>query len=141
MEAASRDSPVAKTEKPETMTSTQHANVNDLLPLDKQAALTQLGGDTELLSEIMDLFLDTLPDILGEIKEAVTSKDSNRLQAAAHSLKGAASNICAEPTRAKAEALEEFGKSGQLDLMEPTFRELEVCIEKLKVSTETPHKK
>ena len=81
-------------------------------PIDIEKALTQLAGDRELFDEALGTFLDTMAGIVGELQSAASSADAPRLELAAHSLKGAASNICAEPVRQIAQRLEQMGKRG-----------------------------
>jgi two-component system, sensor histidine kinase and response regulator len=67
--------------------------------IDIEKALSQLDGDRELLHEVVNLFVETAPALLEDLRSAALTGDGRELQAAAHSLKGAASNICAEPVR------------------------------------------
>ena len=63
--------------------------------------------------------------MLGDIQSAVASADSEKLRVAAHSLKGAASNICAEPVRSTAARLEIMGKSSDFKEVESSLADLE----------------
>jgi len=100
-------------------------------PLDIQRALKQLGGDRELFDEVLAVFLDELPQLAGELQSAVSNADAERLHAAAHSLKGAASNICAEPTRCVAQELEKRGRQGELQEADELLEELRQHLDRL----------
>jgi signal transduction histidine kinase/CheY-like chemotaxis protein len=78
----------------------------DHRPMDIERALNQLGRDPDLLREVLATFIQTLPSLITELQTAYAAADAPGLGAAAHSLKGAASNICAEPVRAIAQQLE-----------------------------------
>ena len=69
------------------------------VPINLQQAMANLSGDRVLFDEVLTVFLDSIPGLLGELREVCTKLDLNRLHAIAHSLKGSASSICAEPTR------------------------------------------
>lgn len=101
-------------------------------PIDLQQALTNLGGDRELFDEVLAVFLDSIPGLLGELREACTNTDSKRLYIAAHSLKGSASNICAEPTRRIAAQLEEVGTQYEVISASSLLSELEKQLDRLR---------
>jgi len=84
-------------------------------------ALGQLDGDRELLAEVIDIFVETIPELMDELQSAISSNDAVKLQGAAHSLKGAASNICAEHVRFTAQQLEVMGQQSD-------FKEVEVVM-------------
>ncbi|MGE5567885.1 MAG: Hpt domain-containing protein [Rhodospirillales bacterium] len=81
---------------------------------DVAGLLDRLGGDWEFLKEIAGVFLDDCPRLLAEIHKAVLSHDSERLEHAAHALKGAVSNFGAESARRAAFQLEELGRAKNL---------------------------
>lgn len=79
--------------------------------LDKTAILDRVGGDTELLGEIVALFLDDYPRLLSEIRDAFQQGDAERLEKSAHTLKGSVSNFAAEAAVQAALKLETIGRS------------------------------
>jgi HPt (histidine-containing phosphotransfer) domain-containing protein len=60
---------------------------------DPRPALQRLGGDTALLAELAQLFLQTGPEMMTQVEQAVGSGDCGSIHAAAHTLKGSASNF------------------------------------------------
>jgi len=94
------------------------------LPMLVEQALNQVEQDRELLSEVVEIFVDTAPDLLNDLKRAATDADAEALRKAAHSLKGAAANICAEPMRATAFDLEQMGQDGALSDVEHKVTQL-----------------
>src|SRR6267154_3151213 len=80
-----------------------------------------LDGDTELFGELVKLFMSESVDLLNQIREAIEQHDANRLERAAHSLKGSAAAFCGESTRAVAQELETIGASGDLDQADKLF--------------------
>ncbi|MBI4719392.1 MAG: response regulator [Planctomycetes bacterium] len=105
-------------------------------PLDLEKALDQLGRDRALFDEVVATILTTTPGLLAELREAGAGRDAVKLRNVAHSLKGAASNICAEPTRAVAQRMEEMGKAGDLTQIEASLVEIEGHVERLRAYVE-----
>lgn len=77
-------------------------------PLIDPAALESLRalGDESFLQEIIDIFLDDTPTRITELRTSLASGDQGTFARAAHSIKGSASNLGAEPLRAAAATLE-----------------------------------
>jgi len=82
--------------------------------VDRAALLSRLEGDASLLSEIVDLFLETAPRLMRDLKQALASKDPGRLERAAHTLKGAVANFGARPAFEAAFKMEQHGQRGDL---------------------------
>jgi len=100
-------------------------------PIDIEQALENLAGDRELLMEVLDTFMETMPKILKDLHNAVSNKDASRLAAAAHSLKGAAANVCAEPIRRSARQLEERGWCNELQDVDRLLADLHKHVDRL----------
>ena len=71
-------------------------------------------GDPELLIEIVNLFLETYPQLLSDVENAISLKDAAGLCRAAHTLKGAVANFGALALVKQAGELEAMGKDGDL---------------------------
>ena len=82
--------------------------------IDKAALWTQMGGDVELLKEIVELFLADCPKMLSKVREAVNRNDAKGLEEAAHRLKGSVSNFVAKAAVEAALRLEEMGHARDL---------------------------
>jgi signal transduction histidine kinase/DNA-binding response OmpR family regulator len=94
--------------------------------VDRSAILAQVDGDTELLAELVDLFLDTYPSLLGEIRQGIRDQVPSRVSEAAHSLKGALGNFWPTAGMDLVLTLELMGRDGNLSLAEEKLRELEI---------------
>lgn len=86
----------------------------DATSLDRDALLNRVSHDVELLRELAGLFKEDAPRLLTEIREAIGNGDANRIERAAHSLKGTAGNFGAYQTAAAAGRIEVFGKNGDV---------------------------
>lgn len=92
--------------------------------LDREVALSRVGGDMELLQEIAQLFLDDSARMLADIESAVQARDAKNLDRSAHTLKGCVLNFGAQRLYEAALALERMGRNGQLRDVDPAFRSL-----------------
>ena len=92
--------------------------------VDRSALLARLGGDEELLRDVVRLFLVDCPARLAAIKSAIEGRDADRVRTEAHALKGAASNMSAPEIVEAARALERMGAEGKLDAADGALRQL-----------------
>jgi len=82
--------------------------------LDYKTMMEQLDDDTELLTELTELFLGAYPQEIRSLRAAVERNDSQGVTQAAHSLKGMVSNFRADCVAATALQLEILGREAQL---------------------------
>jgi HPt (histidine-containing phosphotransfer) domain-containing protein len=94
--------------------------------LDADAVLDRVGGDEELLREIIAIFLEEYPLLMAEIRVAVSRSDRANLERAAHSLKGAVSNFGARTATDLARDLEAVGRTGELGGLAPIVSKLDL---------------
>jgi HPt (histidine-containing phosphotransfer) domain-containing protein len=94
--------------------------------VDREQLLMRLGGDEELLIEVVDLFLVDCPVRLSAIKTAVDARDAEGIRKAAHALKGAAGNLSAARLVAATQTLERIGADGRLEATQAAWRLLAV---------------
>jgi HPt (histidine-containing phosphotransfer) domain-containing protein len=83
--------------------------------LDLQGTLENLGGDPELLHELVDFFLEMAPQQVEDLATVVAAGDVAQVDLHAHSLKGGAANVGAVRVSAAARELEMLAKSGSLE--------------------------
>lgn len=77
------------------------------------AALERLGGDRELLYEVMELVVQEIPNRIEEANEGLASQDMPLLRRAVHSLKNSAENVGAKPASAQALEVEKTLRIGE----------------------------
>ena len=102
--------------------------------LDWPAAVQRVGGRTELLREMVHLFLKECDKRLPEIREANRTGDALPLRRAAHSLKGSADWFGAHVAVAAALRLDMMGKEGCLTDADEALAVLEHEIGRLKLA-------
>ncbi len=93
--------------------------------LENLKALNPDDGDG-FLRELVEIFLSDTPARIVEMKTALSAGDGITFTRAAHSIKGSASNLGAEPLRAISEKLEHRSKTEGMNGIEPLVSELEV---------------
>ena len=107
-------------------------------------ALDFVGGDKELLLELIELFLHRNTHMLNAIATAIAARDPLALRDAAHAYKGAINHFAAEDARQAAYQLEMDGKNMRLVDVEQKFGKLKetvaVLIEKLAQYLKTEQK-
>ncbi len=91
---------------------------------ERDAVLERLGGDSQLLSEVIQRFLVDCPLRLAAIKSAVETRNADALCREAHALKGAAGNLSAVTLFETAEILEQLGREQRFDAAEAACRKL-----------------
>jgi HPt (histidine-containing phosphotransfer) domain-containing protein len=83
-------------------------------PIDLTAALERVDGDTELLSEIVELFLQDMAALTADIRTAVQNADAGHIMRAAHRLKGSVATLAANGAADAALRLEIMGRTGDV---------------------------
>ena len=92
----------------------------------------QVGFDSELMVEIIDLFLTESDKQLLDMRNALQSGDLLTVSRVAHSLKGSLGSLYATQAAARAQNLEQAGKAGNTEVSSRTFLLLEESLQALK---------
>ena len=100
------------------------AESNPAQTFDRAELMDRLGGDAELLTEVIHLFLEDCPQRLADIKSAVDLRDPELIRSTAHALKGAAGTLAAHGVFEAAHALEQMGAVAQLEPIEAAWMKL-----------------
>lgn len=89
--------------------------------------LQHIGGDQDLLVQLVDLFLERQADIMmSQIRQALSLGDAATVERAAHTLKGTAGNLCAPAVALAAGRLEAVGRLGTLHAAPAVYAHLEM---------------
>ena len=99
---------------------------------DMTEALENVGGDMDLLKEIIEIFLEDFPKQMKEIQEGIDKGDAHVVERAAHSLKGSVANFAAKRAHEAAYRLEVLGREVNLGEANEALADLEKEIEGLK---------
>ncbi len=121
-----------------TESSAEGAQVEaQLRQLDESLALSRVGGDVDLLKEVIGLFLDDYPGTFEKIKSAVSASDATALEHHAHSLKGSVSTFGAGRAFEAAFELEKQGRNKDLRGASEGLSQLEQALEALRPELES----
>jgi two-component system, sensor histidine kinase and response regulator len=93
--------------------------------IDWSQGLARVEGDRELFRELLGLFAQETPTLLGRIRQAVAQKDAQGIAQGVHTLKGSVSNFGAAQAVRAAVRLEQLSQANTLDDAEEAFNELE----------------
>ena len=94
-------------------------------------ALEQVGGDMEVLNDLIELFYVESPKLMTEIRTTLAAGDSVALRRAAHTLKGTAAVFAAKRTVTSALRLELMARAGELESAPEALQTLEADIKQL----------
>lgn len=93
--------------------------------------------DKEIVSEIIEIFIDEYPDRIENIAKSLESNDFSQLKFHAHSIKGVIANFAAPEAQETAKLLENKGAEGIEEGTQELFEKLklltEAMLEELKV--------
>ena len=90
-------------------------------------ALERVEGDTDLLREMIDIFLEECPRMLADVEHAVAASDPKALHHAAHALKGSVSNFAAPGAATASFTLEKMGRQQKLTQAAAALTTLKMC--------------
>ena len=105
------------------------SSVKDTRPaiVDIEAALKFIGGDRDVLKEVVYVFLnEDYPEQLKRLRDGIGQHDARTVKAAAHSIKGAVRSLGGTAPGDIAFKLEEMGRNNDLTKAEAAVQELEL---------------
>ncbi len=101
--------------------------------VDFKTALQTVGGDKDILKEVLKVFLEEdSPKLLQNIAEAIRQHDGKAIKAEAHGMKGAVAALGGKTTAAAAARLEAAGLSGDMAASQTIFDEMCAELERFK---------
>ena len=105
--------------------------------VDWNQALETVGGDKDLLVEIISVFLAEQNNMLGEVETAIREQDAKELRRSAHALKGALNHLGSAAVAQIAAELERNGEQNELGKSERVLEDLQTKLEYLTVEFKT----
>ncbi|MBN2169698.1 MAG: PAS domain S-box protein [Candidatus Krumholzibacteriota bacterium] len=94
--------------------------------------LDRLGGDEELLEELVAFFITETPNQVEALRQAILEGDREAVTRLAHTLKGSSANVGAAQVRRIAAVMEADGREDRLGGMTARLRELEKALERFR---------
>jgi len=91
----------------------------------RRELLKRVDGDMELLQDLVDVFLEELPQRLEALRAALDQDDLEGLHEKAHSIKGSVSNFAAAAAFEAASQVNDLARSGTRDGLKQAIDVLE----------------
>ena len=104
-----------------------------------QEALTRLGGDENLVQDVLCIFLDQSPGLFAGLRQGVLAGDSAMVEKTAHSLKGELSYLGVPSLVENMRALEQHGRNTQMEAARALLPEVERQMEALTSAIRRSH--
>jgi two-component system, sensor histidine kinase and response regulator len=104
---------------------------NSSFLVDWSMALETVGGDRNLLKDLINIFIAESDKMLNDISKAIQSRNAKELRRAAHAVKGALRHLGAQVVSEPAVELEKMGEDERFDDAEPLVNTLRDKVEQL----------
>ena len=91
-------------------------------------------GSERLLRKVAALFLENAPSLFTEMKTAIETSDSDKLQRSAHTLVSSLAYLSAKSATNAALSLEDIGRSNELENAESAYHNLNTESERLRAA-------
>ena len=113
--------------------------------IDRGKLMNQIGGNSELLLELIQMLLDLGPNMLDQVGESIKRVSSDDLEKTAHALKGSVGNFAADSVFQAALSLEMMGRNNDLsqandayNLLKKEMKNLFLELQTLKTELKNP---
>ena len=100
-----------------------------VISFDKNDAINQLGLDEDTIDMLLENFFLTLDSDMGNLQDAINSKDSGKIVQAAHYLKGSCANLVIKDASEILQYIESEAHNGKVDF---SLEKLSIVLEKVK---------
>ena len=92
--------------------------------IDRESLMALVGGNPDLIRELVGLYFSNLPKHLDQIREGIEASDPKAVRFGAHALKGMSLNLTARAVADTALALEKLARAGDLTGADDLFQQL-----------------
>jgi HPt (histidine-containing phosphotransfer) domain-containing protein len=100
--------------------------------VDRCTLLDRFAGDSQLLGELVEIYLSQSPSLVTTAQRALQEKNGPELARLAHTIKGSAGNFNARATMRAAERLEGFAEAGDFLRARGALSALQAEMERLR---------
>ncbi len=100
--------------------------------IDLEKALEMVGGDKELLDQLLDMFIKDFPEKIKKLEEAAEENNFSVLREEAHSLKGASGNLGLIKIYEISKQIEAMAKENKAEGIKEKISQLKEQLEKLR---------
>jgi HPt (histidine-containing phosphotransfer) domain-containing protein len=99
-----------------------------MIALDMDSVLESLGGDQELLRDVLGILMDELPRHMASLRQAIASGNAEAIEQLAHSIKGELGYLSLSEVSRNASDLEASGREANTGLSASLYGRLEAGI-------------
>jgi two-component system, sensor histidine kinase and response regulator len=99
-----------------------------MIALDMGSVLESLGGDQELLREVLGILLEELPRHMASLRQAIASGNADAIEKLAHSIKGELGYLSLSEISRDASDLEASGRDANTALAASLYGRLEAGV-------------
>jgi len=110
----------------------READGGELPVWNKEWMLEHLMEDEDLVREVLELFLTSVPGQIQNVKTLLEAGDASGVQIQAHAIKGACSNVGGERLRAAALKIEDAARAKDLNIVGSYLAEMELHYKSLR---------
>jgi two-component system sensor histidine kinase/response regulator len=110
------------------------AALASVISWDVGTTLERLGGDEELLHEVLGIFLEEVPRHMASLRRAIAEKDAGAIEGLAHTLKGELGYLGIAGVLQRAREMEEFGQQSHFRLAAELYEAFEPEVAEILVS-------
>lgn len=110
----------------------QEKKINSDELFNRDAMYENMMNDKDLVQSVIDAFLHDIPQQLKILEDAIVREDADQITLTAHSIKGAASNVCAPKLHSIAYVVERAGDQNDIEKAASNFDQVKEEFEKLK---------
>ena len=103
-------------------------------PFNAEEMLERLGGDMELLQDLVNLYDVDGRQMLSDLQAALDGGDAQGVERSAHRIRGSVASFSAGHAAAAAWAVEEFGRDGKLEEARAAFGVLDEALATLNLA-------
>ncbi len=102
---------------------------------ERLSVLLRTGG-RELVSELIDIYLDEMPGRLDQLREAVEAEDVETVRTVAHKIKGSSSNLGLPEVALAGATLEDVGKNENMEHVDGLLNSVVMAFERARLNLE-----
>ncbi len=106
-----------------------------VIDVERLGVLLRTGG-RDMVAELIDLYLDEMPDRLDAVRGAIEAEDAEALRAMAHKLKGSSSNLGLPGVASSGAALEDIGRRAIFEDADRLFNSVVIAFERARLELE-----
>ncbi len=106
----------------ENLEQTEDEKNKKLAYFNYESLIERLMGDADDVKELITIFKDTIKNDINRLNDSINKKDFNDIKKFAHSIKGAAGNMCAEILSMKSGEIQKFAEEMNFDKLSESFK-------------------